>query len=120
LHDREAIDGLIGLTGSEDGLASQAASEALREITRTTYGNSPRDWSEWWAENRERSRAEWLVDGLRHRDLDVRLASIDELAVAFGDRLGYLADASETDREAAAMRWALRVKAVTPNKAQKF
>jgi hypothetical protein len=120
LHDREAIDGLIGLTASEDGLASQAASEALREITRTTHGSSPRDWSQWWAENRERSRAEWLVDGLRHHDLDVRLASIDELAVAFGDRLGYLADSSETDREAAAMRWALRVKAVPPNKAQKF
>jgi hypothetical protein len=111
LRDRDAIDALVGLTGSEDSLAAQAAAEALRDITRATFGTNSRQWSEWWAENRERSRAEWLVAGLRHPDLDIRLASIDELNAAFGEKLGYLADAPQLELEAGAARWASKVKA---------
>ncbi len=34
LHDRESIEGLINLIGSDDGLCAQDATEALNEITR--------------------------------------------------------------------------------------
>ena len=44
LHDREAIDGLINLTGSDDELVATAAAEALKEITRANFGPQPRAW----------------------------------------------------------------------------
>jgi len=109
LHDRESIDGLIGLAGSENADCAQAASDALKEITKASCGTSARQWSLWWAENRERPRSQWLVAGLRHPELDVRLASIDELAAAFGDKLGYLADGPVVEREAAAHRWTAKL-----------
>ena len=41
----------------------------------------------------------------RHREVDVRLAAVEELSRALGDTLGYYADGPEADREAAARRW---------------
>ncbi|WP_223642456.1 FrgA protein [Corallococcus sp. EGB] len=105
LHDRDAIEGLINLTGSDDAMCAQAAAEALREVTRATLGLQPRQWSAWWAENRSRRRADWLVAALRHRELDVRLAAIEELSRALHDTLGYYADAPDVERESAVRRW---------------
>ncbi|MBX5484640.1 MAG: FrgA protein, partial [Myxococcaceae bacterium] len=105
LHDRESIEGLINLTGSDDALCAQAAAEALREITRANFGPDPRSWTAWWAENRTRSRAEWLVAALRHPDLEVRLSAIEELSKAINDNYGYFADAHPRDREGAIKKW---------------
>jgi hypothetical protein len=105
LHDREAIEGLINLTGSDDEMCAQAAAEALREVTRATLGLDKRAWTAWWAENRSRRRADWLVTSLRHPELDVRLAAIEELSRGLNDTLGYYADAPEAEREAAVRRW---------------
>jgi HEAT repeat protein len=118
LHDRDAIEGLINLTGSDDEMCAQAAAEALREITRATFGLNPRQWQGWWAENRTRRRADWLVTALRHKELDVRLAAIEELGRALNDTLGYYADAAEADREAAARRW--EAAAVDPARARRL
>ncbi|HXX29435.1 MAG TPA: hypothetical protein VEJ89_01820, partial [Myxococcaceae bacterium] len=62
-------------------------------------------WVAWWAENRRRTRAQWLVAALRHRELAVRRAAADELTGALGDALGYAADAPEAEREQAVRRW---------------
>lgn len=105
LHDRESVDGLINLTGSDDQMCAQAAAEALREITRQNYGTTTRFWLAWWAENRDKRRVEWLVHALRSRDLDLRQAAIDELSRAVNDTLGFVADESETQREPAVRRW---------------
>ncbi|WP_375770900.1 FrgA protein [Archangium gephyra] len=105
LHDRESIEGLINLTGSDDEMCAQAAAEALREVTRATLGLDKRAWTAWWAENRGRRRADWLVSSLRHPELDVRLAAIEELSRGLNDTLGYYADAPEAEREAAVRRW---------------
>ncbi|HEX6631822.1 MAG TPA: hypothetical protein VF048_12065, partial [Gemmatimonadaceae bacterium] len=105
LHDREAIEGLINLTGSDDEMCAQAAAEALREVTRATLGLDKRAWTAWWAENRSRHRAAWLVSALRHPELDTRLAAIEELSRGLNDTLGYYADAPDADREAAVRRW---------------
>lgn len=109
LHDRQSIDGLIGLTGSDDQLCAQAAADALREIAKLSLGPHPRLWSMWWAENRGRRRADWLVAALRHEDLDLRLSAIEELSRAYDDSLGYVADAPPALREAAAARWEQRL-----------
>jgi hypothetical protein len=105
LHDREAIEGLIQLTGSDDEMCAQAAAEALREVTRATFGMDSRAWMAWWADNRQRRRADWLVSALRHPELDIRLAAIEELSRGLNDTLGYYADAPEPEREAAVRRW---------------
>jgi HEAT repeat protein len=105
LHDRESIEGLILLLGSDDEMCAQAAADALREITRATFGVNPRQWSAWWVENRGKRRADWLVAALRHKELDVRLSALEELSRAINDTLGYLADAPEAEREAAVRRW---------------
>ncbi|MBJ6761242.1 FrgA protein [Myxococcaceae bacterium JPH2] len=105
LHDRESIEGLINLTGSDDAMCAQAAAEALREVTRATLGLQPRQWTAWWAENRSRRRADWLIAALRHRELDVRLAAIEELSRALNDTLGFYADSPEAEREQAVRRW---------------
>ncbi|WP_224361198.1 GspE/PulE/PilB domain-containing protein [Hyalangium versicolor] len=118
LHDRDAIEGLINLTGSDDEMCAQAAAEALREITRATFGLQPRQWTAWWAENRTRRRADWLVAALRHKELDVRLAAIEELSRALNDTLGYYADAPEAEREAAVRRW--ESAAVDPARARRL
>jgi Type II secretion system (T2SS), protein E, N-terminal domain len=105
LHDRDSIDGLINLTGSDDEVCAQAAADALREITRASYGTEPRRWAAWWAVNRGRSRAQWLTAALRHAELDIRLAAIDELSRALNDTLGYVADGPVAEREDAVQRW---------------
>jgi HEAT repeat protein len=105
LHDREAVDGLINLTASDDEMCAQAAADALRELTRANFGTHSRQWTMWWAENRSRRRAEWLVAALRHPELDVRVAALDELARALGDALGYDAAAAAPEREGAVRRW---------------
>ncbi|MDQ3262938.1 MAG: FrgA protein, partial [Myxococcota bacterium] len=105
LHDREAIDGLVGLTGSEDQLTAQAAAEALREITRQSHGTNSREWLMWWAENRGRRRIEWLVSALRHRELDIRTSAIEELTRTLNDSLGYAPDGATAEREEATRRW---------------
>ena len=105
LHDRESIEGLIHLTGSDDEMCAQAGAEALREVTRAALGLDMRAWTAWWAENRGRRRADWLVAALRHPELDMRLAAIEELARALNNTLGYYADAPEPEREAAVRRW---------------
>jgi HEAT repeat protein len=105
LHDRDAIDGLINLTGSDDQMVANAAAEALRDITKGTFGTTKRLWTGWWAENRGRRRLEWVVAALRHDDLDVRTSSIEELSKAVNDNLGYFPEADPMDREEAVRRW---------------
>lgn len=105
LHDRESIDGLINLTASDDEVCALAAAEALREITRASFGTDQARWAAWWAENRGRSRVMWLVTALRDPELDVRLSAIDELSKAINDNLGFVADAPVADRESAIHRW---------------
>ncbi len=105
LRDVGSIDELIPLTGHPDRNVAQAASEALRDITKQSFAQTRR-WSGWWEENRSRPRMEWLIDALKHKDLDLRLSAIDELVRVVNDNLGYYADAPKKERDEAADRWA--------------
>jgi hypothetical protein len=107
LRDRHAVEGLIGLTGSDDVLCATAAADALSEITRASFGNGRRGWVAWWAENRRRTRAQWLLAALRHQDVTLRRAASEELSAALGETLGYSPDAPERTRELAVHRWEL-------------
>lgn len=105
LHDRDAIDGLINLTGSEDDLCATSAAEALKEVTRAAFGTNPRAWTAWWASARSRRRIEWLVEALASDDFDLRLSAIEELSRTFGDNHGFFADGPREERNASVARW---------------
>jgi hypothetical protein len=104
-RDIAAIPLLIPLTGHADDRVAGEASDALTQITKQTHGDSPRRWQAWWEQNRSRPRVAWLVEGLAHKDVQVRLASIEELMVLSNDSLGYLADGPRKEREKALLRW---------------
>ncbi len=105
LHDRASIEGLIGLTASDDALSAQAAAEALIELTRASFGTSTHGWMAWWAENKGHRRVQWLLAALRHPEPWLRSAAAEELADALGDTLGYSPDAPAPERKAAIARW---------------
>jgi HEAT repeat protein len=105
LHDVAAVDTLIELTEHQNRSLAQAAADALREICKQSLGLNRRRWASWWETNRDRPRAEWLIEALRHRDLDLRVSAIDELVRAVHDNFGYYADGPRQDREAAIGRW---------------
>jgi len=105
LHDREGIDGLINLTGSEDELVATSAAEALKEITRANFGTQPSAWTAWYARARSQRRIEWLVEALATDDFDLRLSAIEELSRTFGDNYGYFADGPSAERLAALEQW---------------
>ncbi len=105
LHDRPSIEGLIGLTASDDALSAQAAAEALIEITRASFGTSTHAWMAWWAENRGRRRVQWLLAALRNPEGWLRAVAMEELAGALGDTLSYSPDAPERERLEAIARW---------------
>lgn len=105
LHDREAIDGLINLAGSDDAMCATAASDALKEVTRQAWGTNTMAWTAWWARARETRRLEWLVEALMAEDFDSRLAAIEELSRAFGDNWGYFADGPLIERAEATRHW---------------
>jgi hypothetical protein len=105
LHDRESIEGLIALTGSEDELCAQASADALREITRAGFGTDSAAWAAWWAEASARHRVDWLVEALESQDVDLRLSAIEELSRSFGDTFGFFADGPEAERSSAVARW---------------
>jgi hypothetical protein len=105
LHDRPSIEGLIGLTASDDALSAQAAAEALIEITRASFGTSTHAWMAWWAENRGRRRVQWLLAALRNPEPWLRSVAAEELAGALGNTLGYSPEAPEPERSVAIGRW---------------
>lgn len=105
LHDRTSIDALINLTGSEDELCAQSASDALREITRANFGTDTTAWTGWWARSRDQRRIEWLVAALDADDFELRLSAIEELSRTFGDNFGFFADGPDAERAGAVSRW---------------
>ncbi len=105
LHSAEAVPRLIERLSSRQGEIVEASVHGLREITRQDFGTSERRWSAWWSEASQKPRLAWLVDALEHRDPDIRLAALGELAAATGRDFGYKSDLSPSERAQAVSRW---------------
>jgi hypothetical protein len=105
VHDVQSIPLLIPLTGHAEDRVAMDASVALTELTLQTLGDSPRRWAQWWESNRRHPRERWLVDGLSHPDLPIRLTAIAELVDEANDTFGYAADGPRGDRARAIERW---------------
>jgi hypothetical protein len=86
----------VSTPGSTDG---QLARRALVQLTKVDLGDDPGSWSLWWAQNRDRHRVQWLIDGLVQERLDLRHHSAFELNEATGMDFGYLPDMDPKARQ---------------------
>ncbi|HKE20641.1 MAG TPA: hypothetical protein VKB80_37460, partial [Kofleriaceae bacterium] len=104
LADVRAIPDLIDVHAS-GGEAAAIAARALVRLTKQDFGQNSRKWRHWWEKNRQRNRIEWLLEGLAHKDAEVRRTSAEELRKATGEYFGYHHDLPRREREQARQRW---------------
>ncbi|MFQ5861864.1 MAG: HEAT repeat domain-containing protein [Candidatus Brocadiales bacterium] len=61
--EQEAVEPLISvLREAEDGELLDTTLEALRHISKQSFGRDPSEWEEWWATNKYKTREQWLRD----------------------------------------------------------
>ncbi len=105
LRDVEAIARLIELLSNKDRFIQEAALESLCSITGQQHGLKPHRWKNWYADNGDRHRVEWIIDSLRHRDLPVRRWAADELIRVTGHRIPFSPMGDRRSRDVAAQAW---------------
>jgi Type II secretion system (T2SS), protein E, N-terminal domain len=104
LGDRDALIDLISAMGRGERFA-ESTRRALMSLTVQDFGTSDRKWQRWWEDHRRRHRIEWLIDGLAHKESELRTAAISNLRRLTGESFGYEADAAKRDRDIAHRRW---------------
>jgi Type II secretion system (T2SS), protein E, N-terminal domain len=104
LADVHAIPELLELH-TRGGEATAIASRALVRLTTQDFGDSSRKWRHWWDKNRRRNRIEWLLEGLAHKDPELRRSAAEDLRKATGEYFGYHHDLPRREREQARQRW---------------
>jgi HEAT repeat protein len=104
LVDVQAITDLID-AHSRGGEAAEVSRRSLQTLTNQDFGSSTRKWRSWWSKNKDRSRIEWMLDGLSHKNIEVRKAAADALREITGEYFGYQHDVPKKEREQARQRW---------------
>lgn len=105
LRDKNAVPAVVEILDSANAEVSLAAHETLVTLTCDDVGMRSKRWLDWWSRMGHRSRAEWLLDGLAHRNPELRLLAANELHEISGEYFGYHYDLPERDREEARQRW---------------
>jgi len=100
--DKAEVAKLITRLSGRDG---DKAREELVRITRQDFGTKAKRWEAWWAKHQDDDRAEWLFEGLAHKEPRIRAASEEELRALTGEYFGYHFDLSRREREQARSRW---------------
>ena len=103
LAHAQAIPALIEALARET--APGAIRRALVGLAKQDFGGSSRKWRAWWSKNREKSRIEWMIEGLAHKDAEVRRSAIEELRRITGEYFGYHHDLAPKERSEARHRW---------------
>ena len=96
---------LVALLGHGDREVTREAERAFSAMTKQAFGGSARRWEKWLAASGERSRFEWLIEGLKHKDRGVRLSAAEDLERLTGESFGYFSDASPKERAQAVEKW---------------
>ena len=104
LADLRSIPHLLEVLEGERETAIPAR-RALRRLTCQDFAWSIRKWRSWWDENRGRSRIEWLLDSLGHRDEEIRRQAVDDLRTLTGESFDYNHDGTRREREDSRARW---------------
>ena len=105
LRDVTAIPRLIDILARRDRGVQSVVEDALAEITKQRLGSSSKRWRAWWTKNQQRSRIEWLLEGLASKDVELRRSASEELRAVTGMDLGYDGGAPRRQREEARQRW---------------
>jgi HEAT repeat protein len=105
LREPRSISRLIRLLGDGATEIAKSAHWALVVITRQDFGRDAERWNEWWAENSEKHRIEWLIDALMHDLADIRRAAGDELKSLTKEYFGYYDDLPKKERARAQQRY---------------
>jgi|GEM_PF-2315733 len=103
--DVESIPQLIKLLSSKSDTVREAALNALRDICKEDFGYDIKDWQKWWQRHQKLPRVLWMIEGLGHKDENIRYLSIEELKELTGEFFGYFYDAPKKDRERSIERW---------------
>ena len=104
-RDVTAIPDLVAILARRERNLQDVVEDALAEITKQRLGSSAKRWKNWWGKNKDRSRIEWLLDGLAARDAALRKSASDELTAVTGMDLGFDGYAPRREREEARQRW---------------
>jgi len=105
LRDIRSIPQLIDLLEATDTEVQDTALGALCSITAQQLGYRASRWRTWYAGHSDRSRIDWLIEGLRHRDPAVRRWVADELARISNQDIDFPANGDRRDREQAIKAW---------------
>ncbi len=104
-RDVTAIPGLIDIVEQKDRSMSDAAEDALAEITKQRFGGSAKKWRAWWAKNEAKNRIEWLIEGLGAKETALRRSAAEELRAVTGLDMGFDEEGPKRAREDAKQRW---------------
>lgn len=104
ITDIKAIPDLM-VAIARGGKYADHARRALMRLTKQDFGTSARKWRAWWTKYHDRSRIEWLIEGLAHKDDSIRRTSVEELRKLTGEFFDYQFDGSKRERETARKRW---------------
>ncbi len=105
LRDKFSIEPMLALLPGAPAPVGRNLTLALKLITLRDFGNHTDRWQSWWVLNSPRHRILWLIEALRHSDVDLRTDAIFELKRIVGDSFGYHPEASPEDRESSVRKW---------------
>jgi hypothetical protein len=106
-ESREPLAVPILLPLLEDRFAPVVAASraALVTITQQDFGRDADRWLNWWSDNRQRHRLEWLIDALMHDQRALRASASDELRTITKEYFAYYDDLPKRERERAQTRY---------------
>lgn len=104
LEDTSAISDLID-AHSRGGDAAEVSRAALLTLTNQDFGNSTRKWRAWWEKNQGGNRIEWMLEGLAHKNAEIRKNSSETLRRMTGEFFGYGHDLPKKERDKKRKLW---------------
>lgn len=105
LRDVGAVPDLINLLDDPEKRVREIGLEALCSITGQQLGSRANRWRNWWGANADRSRIEWVIDALSHKEPAVRRWASGELRRITGQPFAFNADGNKSEREAVIKQW---------------
>ncbi len=88
------IEGIEIWSKSADKTIKKLIISTLVEISKQNFDDSVKKWQQWWEDNQYKSRKEWILDGLNHKEKDIRISSYIEAKSIFSNLYGYTIDLS--------------------------
>ncbi len=104
LEDTLAIADLID-AHSRGGDAGEVSRCALQILTGQDFGSSNRKWRAWWDKNQGTNRIIWMLEGLNHKNAEIRENASETLRKLTGEYFGYGHDLPKKEREKTRKLW---------------